>query len=102
MTVTDRMFTEADRLFGTRLRAVVGHQGDAFVVGYREGRDVCVIARAATWEEALRQATERVTLVDRFLETTSTDNATVATAAQVPVRFVRLRRRDLAVPRGRR
>lgn len=69
-----------------------------FSIGYREGRDVCVIARGKTWEEAFETARQRVERVDRLLiEQPATSNPTVATAALVPVRFVRIRRRDVAM-----
>lgn len=96
--VVDSMFVAIGELFGKRTSASVEQQGDGFVIGYREGRDVCVVARGQTWEEALAQATDRVHLVDRLLRDTSTNNAAVATAAAVPVRFVRIRRRDVATP----
>lgn len=98
MTVTDAMFGAVDRLLNKRMCAVVELHQDEYVVGYREGRDVCVFARGKTWEEALEQATQRVTLVDQLVRDTPSTNVAVATAALVPVRFVRLRRRDLAGP----
>jgi hypothetical protein len=97
MVVTPDMFAAVDKLFERSMTASVEYVKDEFVIGYREGRDVSVIARAATWESALQQATERVRLVDQLLRNTPTPNAAVATAALVPVRFVRLRRRDLRV-----
>jgi hypothetical protein len=102
MTVTDSMFAAVDRLLGKRMCAAVELANGEYVIGYREGRDVCAFARAPTWDVAFAQATERVALVDQLVRNTSTDNAIVATAAQVPVRFVRLRRRDLAPPRRAR
>jgi len=94
MTVTDAMFRAVDQLLGKRSCAVVELQQGEYVVGYREGRDVCVFARGKTWEAAFEQATQRVTLVDQLVRGSSSNDATVATAALVPVRFVRLRRRD--------
>lgn len=99
MTVTDAMFGAIDRLLSKRMCAVVEIQHNEYVIGYREGRDVCVFARGRTWEEALEQATQRVTLVDQLVRNTSSNNVAVATAALVPVRFVRLRRRDLTESR---
>lgn len=90
------MFVAVAQLFGRSMCASVEFVKGEFVVGYREGRDVCVVARGKTWEEALSQATERVTLVDRLVRDTGSANAAVATAASVPVRFVRIRRRDVA------
>jgi len=98
MTVTDAMFGAADRLLGKRGCAVVELQKEEYVIGYREGRDVCVFARGRSWEEALDQATRRVALVDQLIRSTPSNNVAVATAALVPVRLVRLRRRDLMVP----
>lgn len=100
MTVTDAMFGAADRLLSKRMCAVVELQRDEYVIGYREGRDVCVFARGKTWAEALEQATQRVALVDQLVRNTPSNNVAIATAALVPVRFVRLRRRDLAGSRG--
>jgi hypothetical protein len=102
MSVSDAMFAAVDRLLGKRMCASVELVEGQFVVGYREGRDVCVFARASRWDEALALATQRVTLVDQLVGGTLTDNVAVATAAQVPVRFVRLRRRDLEIAAGRR
>jgi hypothetical protein len=95
MIVTDAMFGAVDRMLGKRSCAVVELQQGEYVIGYREGRDACTFARGKTWEEALGQATERVTLVDRLVRNSSSNNVAVATAVLVPVRFVRLRRRDL-------
>jgi hypothetical protein len=85
-------------LFGRPGVCVVGEEKGACTVGYLEGRDVCVIARGKTWDEVLAFAEQRVNRVDQMLrETPATSDATVATAASVPVRFVRLRRRDLTI-----
>jgi hypothetical protein len=94
MTVTDAMFAAIDQLLGKRSCAVVELKQGEFVVGYREGRDVCTFARGKSWQEALDQATERVKLVDQLVQGSSSNDAAVATAGKVPVRFVRLRRRD--------
>ena len=97
MAVVDSMFVSVARLLGRPMCASVEHVRGEFVIGYREGRDVCVIARGKTWEEAIASATDRVGLVDRLVTGTGSDNAAVATAASVPVRFVRIRRRDMSV-----
>lgn len=96
MAVLDSMFVAVAQLFGRSMCASVEYTRGEFVIGYREGRDVCVVARGKSWEEALTQATDRVTLVDRLVRDTGSANAAVATAASVPVRFVRIRRRDVA------
>jgi hypothetical protein len=98
MTVTEPMFATLAELLGKAMCGSIERAGEEFVIGYREGRDVCIIARGATWDLALAQATERVQLVDQLVRNTSTGNAAVATAASVPVRFVRLRRRDFTPP----
>jgi hypothetical protein len=85
-------------LFGSLAVAAIEEANGIFSIGYREGRDVCVIARGKTWEEAFGVAEERVRRVDQMLiEQPATSNPTVATAAAVPVRFVRIRRRDVAI-----
>ena len=90
--------TKVAELFGSLAAAAIEEMNGHFSIGYREGRDVCVIARGATWEEAFEAAEERVKRVDRLLlEQPATSNPTVATAAAVPVRFVRIRRRDIAI-----
>ena len=90
--------TKVAELFGKLSVAAIEEKNGQFSIGYREGRDVCVIARGATWEEAFTAAEERVKRVDRMLdEQPATSNPTVATAASVPVRFVRIRRRDVAL-----
>ena len=90
--------TRIAELFGSLAAAAVEEKNGQFSIGYREGRDVCVIARGATWEEAYGAAEERVRRVDQMLlEQPATSNPTVATAASVPVRFVRIRRRDVAM-----
>ena len=94
MTVTDAMFAAIDQLLGKRSCAVVELKQGEFIIGYREGRDVCTFARGKSWQEALDQATERVKLVDQLVLGSSSNDAAVATAGKVPVRFVRLRRRD--------
>lgn len=94
------MFGAVDRLLGKRMCAVVELQQGEWVIGYREGRDACVFARGKTWEEAFEQAMQRVALVDQLVRNTPSNNVAVATAALVPVRFVRLRRRDAAGPRS--
>jgi hypothetical protein len=94
MAVVDSMFVEVGKLYGRSMCASVEFLRGEYVVGYREGRDVCVIARGKSWPEALAMATDRVGLVDRLVRDTGSDNAAVATAAAVPVRFVRIRRRD--------
>jgi len=96
MAVVDSMFAAVAQLFGRPMCASVEFARGEFVIGYREGCDVCVIARGKSWEEALARATDRVTLVDRLVKDTGSENAAVATAATVPVRFVRIRRRDVA------
>jgi hypothetical protein len=94
--VTHAMFTAVAELFGRPACAAVEHHAGTFAIGYKEGRDVCVIARGKTWEEALSIATSRSRLVDQLLTNTpQAGNPTVATAACVPVRFVRIRRRDM-------
>jgi hypothetical protein len=98
MAVVDSMFVAVAKLFGRPMCASVEYAKGEFVIGYREGRDVCVIARGQTWEDALFRATDRVNLVDRLVTDTGSDNAAVATAASVPVRFVRIRRRDVKPP----
>jgi hypothetical protein len=95
--VVDSMFVAVGDLFRKRASASVEWQNGDFVIGYREGRDVCVIARGKTWEQAFAQAKDRVHLVDRLLRDTGSNNAAVATAAAVPVRFVRIRRRDVGM-----
>jgi len=100
--VIDSMFVAVGELFQTRASASVEFLHDEFLIGYREGRDVCVIARGKTWEQAIAQATDRVHLVDRLLRDTGSNNAAVATAASVPVRFVRIRRRDVGMGGMRR
>src|SRR5262245_20194216 len=90
--------TRVAELFGSLAAAAIDEKDGQFSIGYREGRDVCVIARGATWEAAFEAAQERVQRVDRLLvEQPATSNPTVATAASVPVRFVRIRRRDVAL-----
>lgn len=90
--------TRVAELFGGLARAAIEETNGVVAIGYREGRDVCVIARGKTWEEAFETAKERVERVDRLLiEQPATTNPTVATAASVPVRFVRIRRRDVAL-----
>lgn len=91
------MFVEVGRLLGRATRASVQHENGEFVIGYREGRDICVLVREKTWEAALALAKSRVELVDRLVRDTGSNNVAVATAASVPVRFVRIRRRDLGV-----
>jgi len=94
--------TKIAELFGSLAAAAIEEKNGHFSIGYREGRDVCVIARGASWEEALQAAEERVRRVDRLLiEQPATSNPTVATAASVPVRFVRIRRRDVAMSKKR-
>ena len=89
-------------LFGSLAVAAIEERNGVFSIGYREGRDVCIIARGATWDEAFQAAEERVKRVDRLLlEQPATSNPTVATAASVPVRFVRIRRRDVAMSKKR-
>jgi hypothetical protein len=94
MTVTEAMFAAIDQLLGKRSCAVVELKQGEFIIGYREGRDVCTFARGKSWQEAIDQATERVKLVDQLVLGSSSNDAAVATAGKVPVRFVRLRRRD--------
>lgn len=90
--------TKVAELFGSLAVAAIEEKNGQFSIGYREGRDVCVIARGATWEDAFEAAKQRVSRVDRLLlEQPATSNPTVATAAAVPVRFVRIRRRDVAL-----
>jgi hypothetical protein len=90
--------TKVAELFGSLAVAAIEEKNGLFAIGYREGRDVCIIARGKTWEEAFDAAKERVERVDRMLtEQPATSNPTVATAALVPVRFVRIRRRDVAL-----
>jgi hypothetical protein len=90
--------TKVAELFGSLAAAAIEEKNGLFSIGYREGRDVCIIARGATWDEAFAAAEERVKRVDRMLlEQPATSNPTVATAASVPVRFVRIRRRDVAM-----
>lgn len=85
-------------LFGRPGICVVGEEKGALTVGYLEGRDVCVIARGKSWEEVVAAAEDRVGRLDRLLrDQPATSDATIATAASVPVRFVRLRRRDLGI-----
>ena len=94
--------TKVADLFGSLAAAAIEEKNGHFSIGYREGRDVCVIARGATWEEAFEAAEVRVKRVDRLLlEQPATSNPTVATAASVPVRFVRIRRRDVAMNKKR-
>lgn len=94
--------TKVAELFGSLAAAAIEEKAGTFSIGYREGRDVCIIARGKTWEEAFDAASERVRRVDRMLtEQPATSNPTVATAAAVPVRFVRIRRRDVAVAKAR-
>jgi hypothetical protein len=94
--------TKVAELFGSLAAAAIEEKNGLFSIGYREGRDVCIIARGATWEEAFAGAEERVKRVDRMLlEQPATSNPTVATAASVPVRFVRIRRRDVAMSKKR-
>jgi hypothetical protein len=94
-TVTLDMIRAVERLFALRTAASVEHDGKSFVIGYREGRDVSVIARGETWDAAWKQAEDRSRLVDHLVKNTGSTNSAVATAACVPVRFVRIRRRDL-------
>jgi len=90
--------TKVAGLFGSLAAAAIDEQNGIFSIGYREGRDVCVIARGKTWEETFGAAEERVQRVYRLLlEQPGTSDPTVATAASVPVRFVRIRRRDIAI-----
>src|SRR4051812_36301961 len=88
---------EVSRIFGRPAAAAVGEEkGGVYTVCYREGRDATVIARGKSWDEALGVARDRVQRVDQMLRAQpAMSNPTVATAASVPVRFVRLRRRDL-------
>lgn len=94
---SSRLTKVAALLGGLRVAAIEEKNG-IFAIGYREGRDVCVIARGSTWDEAFAAAQERVQRVDRMLvDQPAVSNPTVATAAAVPVRFVRIRRRDIAL-----
>src|SRR5262249_42651098 len=43
--------TKVAGLFGSLAAAAIDEQNGVFSIGYREGRDVCVIARGKTWEE---------------------------------------------------
>jgi len=90
--------TKVAELFGSLAVAAIEETKGLVTIGYREGRDVCVIARGKDWDEAFDSAKERVRRVDQLLvEQPATTNPTVATVAAVPVRFVRIRRRDLAL-----
>jgi hypothetical protein len=83
-------------ILGIAVAAAVGEERGVFTAGYREGRDVTVFARGESWTGVLTLARERVACVDGILrDRPSTTNAEIATRALVPVRFVRLRRRDV-------
>jgi len=42
--------TRVAELFGSLAAAAIEEKGGTFSIGYREGRDVCIIARGKTWD----------------------------------------------------